>query len=117
MHVVLSMYTQVTVSSEYTLHCTVFLYYIAPVILSFGHHFRDLLIPTFIVVTILILISVLLFVFNQILLCLASFDFYCESNAVHRVSVFAASVAVQAIKRILWMDLFLAILLNGFLLQ
>ena len=35
----------------------VFLHYIARVILIFGHHFRDLLIPTFMVVTILLFID------------------------------------------------------------
>ena len=65
------------------------------------------------VVTILILIVLL--VFNHILLCLASFDFYCGSNAVHKVYVLVASGAVQAVQRILWTDLFLLILLNGFL--
>ena len=61
---------------------SVFLYYIAPVILIFGHHFRDLLIPTFIVVTILLLIINISF--NHILLCLASFDLYCGSFAVYK---------------------------------
>ena len=41
------------------IHVSVFLYYKASVILFFGHHFRDLLIPTFMVVTILILICII----------------------------------------------------------
>jgi hypothetical protein len=73
---------------------SVFLYYIAPVILIFGHHFRDLHIPTFMVVTILILIINISF--NHILLCLASFDLYCGSFAVYKVAVLVASGAVQA---------------------
>ena len=90
---------------------SVFLYYIAPVILIFGHHFRDLHIPTFMVVTILILIINISF--NHILLCLASFDLYCGSFAVYKVAVLVASGAVQAIQHILWIQLFLAILING----
>ena len=93
------------------IHVSVFLYYKASVILFFGHHFRDLLIPTFMVVTIFILIGIISF--NHILLCLASFDFYCGSFAVNRVAVLVASGAVQAIQHILWTQLFLAIFLNG----
>jgi hypothetical protein len=40
---------------------SVFLYYIAPFILFFEHHFKDWLIPTFMVVTILILIGIIIF--------------------------------------------------------
>ena len=48
-------------------------------------HFRDLPIPTFMVVTILLLIINISF--NHSLLCLASFDLYCGSFAVYRVAV------------------------------
>ena len=81
------------------------------VILIFGHHFRNLLIPTFMVVTILLLIINISF--NHILLCLASFDLYCGSFAVYRMAVLIASGAVRAIQHILWLQLFLAIFING----
>ena len=48
--------------------------YVAPVISFFGHHFRDLYIQTFIVVTILILIRIIFA--NHILLSLAAVDIY-----------------------------------------
>ena len=63
------------------------------------------------VVTILILIINISF--NHILLCLASFDLYCGSFAVYKVAVLVASGAVQAIQHILWIQLFLALLING----
>ena len=86
----------------------VFLCHIGPVILFFGHHFRDLLIPNFMVV--MILIS-----FNHILLNLDSFDFYCGSLIIYRVAFLVVSGAVQAIPCISWTYLFLAISLNVFL--
>ena len=89
---------------------SVFLYYIAPVMLIFGHHFRDLFIPTFIVVTILLLI--INNSFNHILLQLNSFDLSCGSFAVYRVVVLVSSGVVQAIQHILWLQLFLATLLQ-----
>ena len=48
------------------------------------------------VVIILILIGNI--IFNHILLCLASFDYYCGSFAVYRVAVLVASEVVQAIE-------------------
>ena len=62
-------------------------------------------------VTIFILIGIIFL--NHILLCLASFDYYCGSFAVNRVVVLVASGAVKAIQHILWTQIFLAIFLNG----
>ena len=91
--------------SLYSQRHNVFLYHIGPVMLFFGHHFRDLLIPNFMVV--MILIS-----FNHILLNLDSFDFYCGSLIIYRVAFLVVSGAVQAIQHILRLHLFTAILLN-----
>ena len=79
----------------------------------FRHHFRDLLIPNFMVVTILILLGNI--ILNHILLCLASFDYSCGSFAVYRIQVLFPSGAVQAIQHILWTHLFLAIFKVDFL--
>ena len=91
---------------------SVFLYYTALVISFFGHHFRDWLIPTFMVVTILIFIRIIFL--NHILLSLVSFDIYCGSFTVYtyRVVFLVVVGAVQAIECILWIHLFLAILLK-----
>ena len=61
---------------------------------------------------IIILILAVLLVFNHILHHLASFDFYCGSNAVHKGLGFGCVRAPRALQaqHILWMDLFLAIL-------
>jgi hypothetical protein len=64
------------------------------------------------VVTILILIGISIS-FNHILLCLASFKFYCGSFAANRVAVLFASGSLQAIQPILWTQHFLVILSNG----
>ena len=64
---------------------SVFLYYTALVISFFGHHFRDWLIPTFMVVTILIFIRIIFL--NHILLSLVSFDIYCGSFTVYTCRV------------------------------
>ena len=48
-------------------------------------------------------------IFNHLLLCLASFDFYCVSFAVNRNTVWVVLGAVQAIQHILWTQWFLAI--------
>ena len=64
---------------------SVFLYYTALVISFFGHHFRDWLIPTFMVVTILIFIRIIFL--NHILLSLVSFDIYCGSFTVYTYRV------------------------------
>ena len=55
-------------------------------VLFFGHHFRDLLIPTFMVVIILILIGNI--IFNHILLCLASRTTYFQSGDFVMVTQF-----------------------------
>ena len=101
---------------------SVFLYYTALVISFFGHHFRDWLIPTFMVVTILIFIRIIFL--NHILLSLVSFEIYCGSftlfivghlhyiHITYRVVFLVVVGAVQAIECILWIHLFLAILLK-----
>ena len=55
--------------------------------------------------------------FNHILLYLASFDLNCGSFAVYGVAVLVAPGAIQAIQHILWIQLFSAILIMGFLLE
>ena len=60
------------------------------------------------VVIILLLIGII--IFGHILLCLASFDFYCQSFSVNMVMDLVASGTVQpAIQHILWTQLFLGI--------